>query len=103
MKWAIASFIVIVAISSRIAVFTSAACISCHTVAGTVANGRYGPDLTHLMARATLGAGVAPNTREKLRVWVKNPDDLKRGALMPAMQLDDEQLDQLVDYLLTLR
>lgn len=83
--------------------FLGTACISCHTVAGTVANGRYGPDLTHLMARATLGAGVVPNTREKLRAWVKNPDDLKRGALMPAMQLDDEQLDQLVDYLLTLR
>jgi cytochrome c oxidase subunit 2 len=83
--------------------FLGTACISCHTVAGTVANGRYGPDLTHLMARATLGAGVAPNTREKIRAWVKNPDDLKRGVLMPAMQLDDEQLDQLVDYLLTLR
>ena len=83
--------------------FLSIACISCHTVAGTVANGRYGPDLTHLMARATLGAGVAPNTRERLRAWVKNPDDLKHGVLMPAMQLDDKQLDQLVDYLVTLR
>jgi cytochrome c oxidase subunit 2 len=55
------------------------------------------------MARATLGAGIAPNTRERLRAWVKNPDDLKHGVLMPAMQLDDKQLDQLVDYLVTLR
>ncbi len=83
--------------------FLRTACISCHTVAGTVATGRYGPDLTHLMSRATIGGGVAPNTRDRLRAWVRNPDDLKRGALMPAMQLDDEQLDQLVDYLLTLR
>ena len=83
--------------------FLRTACISCHTVAGTVATGRYGPDLTHLMSRATIGAGVAPNTRDRLRAWVRNPDDLKRGVLMPAMQLDDEQLDQLVDYLLTLR
>jgi len=83
--------------------FLSIACISCHTVAGTVATGRYGPDLTHLMARSTIGAGVAPNTRERLRAWIKDPDDLKHGALMPAMQLDDERLDQLVDYLLTLR
>jgi len=83
--------------------FLKTACISCHTVAGTVATGRYGPDLTHLMSRATIGAGVAPNTRDRLRAWVRNPDDLKHGALMPAMQLDDEQLDQLVNYLLTLR
>jgi cytochrome c oxidase subunit 2 len=84
-------------------VFLGTACISCHTVGGTVATGRYGPDLTHLMSRETIGAGVAPNTRNRLRAWVRNPDDLKHGVLMPAMQLDDEQLDQLVAYLLTLR
>jgi cytochrome c oxidase subunit 2 len=84
-------------------VFLGTACISCHTVGGTVATGRYGPDLTHLMSRQTIGAGVAPNTRDRLRAWVSNPDDLKHGVLMPAMQLDDEQLDQLVEYLLTLR
>jgi len=84
-------------------VFLRTACISCHTVGGTVATGRYGPDLTHLMSRETIGAGVAPNTRNRLRAWVRNPDDLKHGVLMPAMQLDDEQLDQLVAYLLTLR
>jgi cytochrome c oxidase subunit 2 len=83
--------------------FLGTACISCHTVGGTVATGRYGPDLTHLMSRETIGAGVAPNTRDRLRAWVRNPDDLKHGVLMPAMQLDDEQLDQLVEYLLTLR
>jgi cytochrome c oxidase subunit 2 len=84
-------------------VFLGTACISCHTVGGTIATGRYGPDLTHLMSRETIGAGVAPNTRDSLRAWVRNPDDLKHGVLMPAMQLDDEQLDQLVEYLLTLR
>ena len=65
-------------------VFLGTVCASCHAVAGTIANGRYGPDLTHLMSRATIGAGVAPNTRERLRAWVRNPDDLKRGVLMPA-------------------
>ncbi|HEY6223772.1 MAG TPA: cytochrome c oxidase subunit II [Gemmatimonadales bacterium] len=84
-------------------VFLGTVCASCHAVAGTVANGRYGPDLTHLMSRATIGAGVAPNTRERLRAWVRNPDGLKRGVLMPAMQIDDEYLDQLVAYLVTLR
>ena len=85
------------------AVFTSLACINCHTVRGTPANGVFGPDLTHLMSRATLGAGVAPNTRENLRAWLRDPAVLKPGALMPAMQVSDEQLDRLVAYLVTLR
>ena len=84
-------------------VFLGTVCMSCHAVAGTLANARYGPDLTHLMSRATIGAGAAPNTRERLRAWVRNPDDLKHGVLMPAMQIDDKYIDQLVDYLLTLR
>jgi len=85
------------------AVFTSVACISCHTVKGTPANGVFGPDLTHLMSRATIGAGVAPNTPEALRAWVKDPAALKPGALMPAMNLSGKQLDELVAYLTTLR
>ena len=84
-------------------VFTSLACINCHTVRGTSANGVFGPDLTHLMSRTTLGAGVASNTRENLRAWVRDPATLKPGALMPAMQVSGEQLDRLVAYLVTLR
>ena len=83
--------------------FTSVACISCHTVRGTPANGVFGPDLTHLMSRATLGAGVAANTPENLRAWVNDPAALKPGALMPAMKLSNDQLDTLVAYLATLR
>jgi cytochrome c oxidase subunit 2 len=83
--------------------FTSVACINCHTVRGTPANGVFGPDLTHLMSRATLGAGVAKNTPENLRAWVNDPASLKPGALMPAMKLSGEQLDTLVAYLATLR
>jgi len=84
-------------------VFTAVACINCHTVRGTPANGVFGPDLTHLMSRATLGAGVAANTPENLRAWVNDPASLKPGALMPAMKLSNDQLDKLVAYLATLR
>jgi cytochrome c oxidase subunit II len=83
--------------------FQSMACINCHTVRGTPANGIFGPDLTHLMSRSTLAAGVASMTPENLRAWVNNPAALKPGALMPAMQLSRADLDQLVAYLLTLR
>ncbi len=83
-------------------VFETEACMNCHTVSGTEAKGTFGPDLTHLMSRATIAAGAATNTPENLRAWIKDPDDFKPGALMPAMQLSDEQIDQLVAYLSTL-
>jgi cytochrome c oxidase subunit II len=84
-------------------VFESTACMNCHAVSGTVANGRFGPDLTHLMSRDTIAAGAALNTRENLRAWIQNPDSMKPGSLMPAMNLTDQQLDALTAYLETLR
>ena len=77
--------------------------MNCHTVSGTAATGRFGPDLTHLMSRATLASGAMDNTAANLRQWIKSPDAFKRGALMPAMQLTDEQLDQVTAYLETLK
>jgi cytochrome c oxidase subunit 2 len=83
-------------------VFETTACINCHTVAGTNAHGRFGPDLTHLMSRETIAAGAAENTRENLRQWIKEPDALKPGALMPAMQMSEADIDAVTDYMQTL-
>jgi cytochrome c oxidase subunit II len=83
--------------------FVSLACSSCHTVQGTPANGVFGPDLTHLMSRSTLAAGVVRNTRENLRLWIEDPAALKHGALMPAMKLSSDELDDMTGYLATLR
>jgi cytochrome c oxidase subunit 2 len=84
-------------------IFETTACINCHTVLGTVANGRFGPDLTHLMSRDTIAAGAAPNTPDNLRLWIRNPNKIKPGSLMPAMELDGQELDALTAYLETLR
>jgi cytochrome c oxidase subunit 2 len=84
-------------------IFETTACINCHTVRGTVANGRFGPDLTHVMSRATLASGVAENTPENLRLWLKQPDAIKPGSLMPAMKLPEADLDALVRYMQSLR
>jgi len=83
--------------------FFSTSCINCHAINGTKANGQFGPDLTHLMSRETIGAGVVPNTAENLRAWVRDPQHIKPGALMPNMQLSDAELDQMVAYLSSLR
>jgi cytochrome c oxidase subunit 2 len=84
-------------------VFESTACVNCHTVSGTRATGKFGPDLTHLMSRDTIAAGVAANTRELLRVWIKNPEAIKPGSKMPAMGLNDGDLDAITAYVETLR
>jgi cytochrome c oxidase subunit II len=84
-------------------VFEQQACINCHTVSGTVANGRFGPDLTHLMSRTTLASGAMDNTAENLKGWITNPDSYKPGSLMPAMHLTDKQYAQITAYLQTLK
>jgi cytochrome c oxidase subunit 2 len=83
-------------------VFETQACVNCHTISGTVAKGLFGPDLTHLMSRATIAAGAADNTSDNLRSWIQDPNSFKPGALMPAMQLSDQQTNEVVAYLTTL-
>ena len=84
-------------------IFESTACVNCHAVSGTIANGHFGPDLTHLMSRDTIAAGAAANTPENLRTWIQNPDAIKPSSLMPAMQLSSHDLDALTAYQETLR
>jgi len=83
-------------------VFETTACINCHAISGTAANGRFGPDLTHLMSRATIASGAAENTTENLRLWIEDPEAIKPGSLMPAMKLSDTDLDALVRYMASL-
>jgi len=78
-------------------------CVNCHTVRETVANGTFGPELSHLMSRATLGAGVVDNTSQNLRAWMQNPQQLKPGNLMPDMKLTPPELEHIVAYLVTLK
>jgi cytochrome c oxidase subunit 2 len=84
-------------------VFLAQTCVNCHTVRGTPARGKFGPDLTHLMGRRTLAGGMVPDTPETLRRWITDPQKVKPGCLMPAFGLNDRDLDLLVRYLLTLR
>ncbi|MFZ0591256.1 MAG: cytochrome c oxidase subunit II [Bryobacteraceae bacterium] len=83
--------------------FLSLSCVNCHSVSGTLAAGTFGPDLSHVMSRDTLGAGVIPNSVENLRAWVKDPQAIKPGNLMPNMQLNPLELDEVVTYLSSLK
>lgn len=90
-------------VSEGRAVFQHNACISCHTIGGTVATGRFGPDLTHLASRDTIASGAVANTRENIRKFVQSPDHFKPGVLMPSMHLSDHDLDAVTAYLMTLK
>jgi cytochrome c oxidase subunit 2 len=91
------------AVSQGKVVFETNPCLVCHRVSGIAGNGRLGPDLTHLMSRDTIASGAALNTPENLRKWIQDPSSIKPGALMPAFQLSDRQIDELTAYLEALR
>jgi cytochrome c oxidase subunit 2 len=84
-------------------VFMRNACINCHTIAGTPATGLFGPDLTHMASRDTLASGSIQNTPANLRQWIDDPNSMKPGCLMPAMHLNDHDLDAITAYLGQLR
>jgi len=81
----------------------SSSCAGCHAVAGTAAQGQLGPDLTHLASRKTLGAGTVDNTPDRLAQWLDHTQSLKKGAHMPEVDLTAQQIQDLVDYLKTLK
>jgi cytochrome c oxidase subunit 2 len=83
-------------------VFLAHACSLCHTIRGTQAGSRVGPDLTHLASRTTLAAGTVPNTRGHLGGWVLDPQRIKPGVRMPPNQLASDELHALLAYLQSL-
>jgi cytochrome c oxidase subunit II len=84
-------------------VFLSNECAHCHTIRGTNAQGRIGPDLTHLGTRTTLAALVLPNNRAALEEWLRDPQHVKPGNRMPRVPLSDADYRALAVYLESLR
>lgn len=84
-------------------VFVSSQCAVCHTIRGTIAHGRTGPDLTHIASRRTLGAATIPNTRGHLGGWILDSQSIKPGNRMPPNPMPAEDFNALLAYLETLR
>jgi cytochrome c oxidase subunit 2 len=92
------------AAAKGLALFQTSTCMSCHAIGGvTGADSRVAPDLTHVASRRQLGAGILENTPANMRRWLKNPQHIKPGSLMPDFNFTDQELDQLGEYLETLR
>jgi cytochrome c oxidase subunit 2 len=84
-------------------VFLSEPCADCHTIRGTSADAKIGPDLTHVASRETLAANTIPNDPADLAEWIADPQHVKPGSLMPDVKLTSEELRALVAYLGTLK
>ena len=88
-------------------------CVACHAIQGTTAQGAIGPNLTRWGERMTLGAGILENNQENLVRWIQDPQGFKPAAMMPgtespggnwpATNLDQEQVEAVAAYLLSLR
>jgi cytochrome c oxidase subunit II len=84
-------------------VFLTHACVMCHTIRGTDAGSRMGPDLTHLATRNMIAAETLPNTRGALAGWIIDPQRIKPGNHMAPNPLDPGDLQDLLTYLETLQ
>jgi len=79
-------------------------CGLCHAIRGTPAEGRLGPDLTHVGSRLTIAAGSLPNNQGAIAGWITGSQEIKPGNKMPAFnQFSAEQLRALSAYLESLQ
>lgn len=83
--------------------FMAMQCESCHTIAGTPAQGGVGPNLSHVASRTTLAAGEIPNTPREMAAWIRNPQAIKPGDRMPDLGLQNAEITDIVAYLESLK
>jgi cytochrome c oxidase subunit II len=83
--------------------FLQNACAGCHTIRGTSARGDIGPDLTHVASRTTLAAVTLTNDPRSLERWIHDPQSIKPGVKMPALDLSDADFRKIGAYLDHLR
>jgi cytochrome c oxidase subunit 2 len=83
--------------------FATKACIMCHTVRGTSAGSRAGPDLTHFGSRRSIGAATLQMSRGNIAAWIVDPQGIKPGVNMPNVPIAADEIDPLVSYLAGLK
>ena len=84
-------------------VFLNGPCVLCHTIRGTTAAARVGPDLTHLASRMTIAAATLDNNRGNLGGWIADSQRIKPGNLMPPVNLPGTEMQPLLAYLESLK
>jgi cytochrome c oxidase subunit 2 len=98
-------------------IFMNNICITCHTIAGTNAQGQLGPNLTHFASRGTFAGSMFNNSAANVDRWIHETSLLKPGVIMPRFGcgqtntapytglkcITDDQIRLIVAYLETLQ
>jgi len=80
--------------------FSAKGCIACHSlVAVNAPKGMVGPNLANVGARSYIAAGTLKNTDENLAHWIRDPQGIKKGVLMPNLGVTEAEAQALVAYL----
>jgi cytochrome c oxidase subunit 2 len=91
------------------ALFVAKGCSGCHSINGLEgANGKVGPNLTHLFDRSRFAGAVFELNDRNLRRWLRNPPAMKpmdpeNNQGMPNLGLTEDEITQLIAYLETLK
>ncbi|MCL4465867.1 MAG: cytochrome c oxidase subunit II [Chloroflexi bacterium] len=83
--------------------FLNGACGGCHSIKGTMAQGKMGPSLSHFGLRQTIGSLALGNTPQNLYTWLANPQAVKPGTKMPNLNLKHDTIEDIVTYLESLK
>lgn len=86
--------------TSGLELFMANGCGACHQLRGTMAQGRLGPDLTHVGSRMSLGSATLPNDAEGFERWIADNQHVKPENLMPPFrQFSAKELSLLATFL----
>ena len=77
-------------------------CAACHEVPGAATSGFVGPSMRGIQRRAYLAGGL-PNTPETLVEWIRFPERVRPGTLMPNLRVSEQDGRDLAAFLYTLR
>jgi cytochrome c oxidase subunit II len=80
--------------------FMTKGCVGCHSLQAVNApKGMIGPNLANVGARSYIAAGTLKNTDENLAHWIRNPQGIKKGVLMPNLGVSETEAQALVAFL----
>jgi cytochrome c oxidase subunit 2 len=80
--------------------FMTKGCMGCHSLQAVQApKGLIGPNLANVGARSHIAGGWLKNTDENLERWIREPQAVKKGVLMPNLGVTVEESRALRAYL----